>query len=164
MTSQITPCLWFNGEAEEAAKFYTSVFKDGAITKTSYFTETGKENHSFAPGSVMMVAFTINGTSFTALNGGPHFKHSEAVSFQISCKDQEEVDYYWEKLKEGGDERKQDCGWVGDRFGISWQVIPVQLIEYISAGGERGERAMKAMLSMKKMDIEALRKAFEGEA
>lgn len=112
----------------------------------------------------MMVAFTINGTPFTALNGGPQFKHSEAVSFQIPCKDQEEVDYYWEKLREGGDEKKQDCGWVRDRFGVSWQVFPVQLIEYISAGGERGERAMKAMLSMKKIELKGLRRAFEGEA
>lgn len=122
------------------------------------------ENHSFNIGSVMTVAFTINGTSFTALNGGPQFKHSEAVSFQIPCKDQEEVDYYWDKLREGGDEKKQQCGWVADRFGVSWQVFPVELIEYISAGGERGERTMKAMLSMKKFEIEELRKAFEGEA
>ncbi|OBT81462.1 hypothetical protein VE02_09982 [Pseudogymnoascus sp. 03VT05] len=140
MTPQITPCLCFNGDAEEAAKFYTSIFKDGAITKTSYYTEAGKEHNSFAVGSVMMVAFTINGTPFTALNGGPQFKHSEAVSFQISCKDQEEVDYYWDKLRGGGDEKKQQCGWVGDRFGVSWQVVPVQLAEYISAGGEKGER------------------------
>jgi predicted 3-demethylubiquinone-9 3-methyltransferase (glyoxalase superfamily) len=112
----------------------------------------------------MMVAFTINGTPFTALNGGPNFKHSEAVSFQISCKDQEEVDYYWEKLKEGGDEKKQVCGWLGDRFGVSWQVVPKQLSEYISAGGEKGERAMKAMLQMTKIEIEGLRKACEGEA
>lgn len=112
----------------------------------------------------MMVAFTINGVPFTALNGGPQFKHSEAISFQIPCMDQEEVDYYWDKLKEGGDEAKQVCGWVGDKYGVSWQVFPEKLTEYISAGGEKGERAMKAMLGMKKIELEELRKAFEGEA
>ncbi|KFX92431.1 hypothetical protein V490_05379 [Pseudogymnoascus sp. VKM F-3557] len=164
MAPQITPCLWFNGEAEEAAKFYTSIFKDGVITKTSYYTEAGKENHSFAVGSVMVVAFTINGTPFTALNGGPQLKHSGAISFQLPCKDQEELDYYWDKLKEGGDETKQQCGWLQDRFGISWQIFPAQLTEHIAAGGEKGERAMKAMMSMKKFDVEELRKAYEGEA
>jgi predicted 3-demethylubiquinone-9 3-methyltransferase (glyoxalase superfamily) len=111
----------------------------------------------------MIVAFTINGTSFTALNGGPQFPHTEAVSFQISCKNQEEVDYYWEKLGEGGEAKKRVCGWLDDKFGVKWQVVPEQLMEFMEVGGEKGERAYKAMLNMTKLEIEGLRKAFEGE-
>ncbi|KAI9856275.1 MAG: hypothetical protein M1813_009194 [Trichoglossum hirsutum] len=163
MLSKIAPCLWFDGQAEEAATFYTSIFKDGKITHVQHYTDAGREVTGGEPGTVMLVAFALNGLSFTALNGGPQFKFNEAISLQINCADQAEVDYYWVKLGEGGDPKKQQCGWLADKFGVSWQVTPTVLDEMIaSKDTEKSRRAFLAMLDMKKIDIQALERAFEG--
>jgi predicted 3-demethylubiquinone-9 3-methyltransferase (glyoxalase superfamily) len=163
MPSQITPCLWFDGQAEEAANFYTSFFKDGKIIHTQYYGEEGKENHGQEAGTVMIVEFELNGQRFTALNGGPHFKFNEAISFRIECEDQEELDHHWQKLSDGGDPAKQQCGWVGDKFGVSWQIIPKALSEMLSDSDHvRSQRAFKALLGMKKLDIAALEAAYKG--
>jgi predicted 3-demethylubiquinone-9 3-methyltransferase (glyoxalase superfamily) len=163
MTNKITPCLWFDHEAEEAAKFYVSVFKNSEITKTSYYGEAGQEIHGRPPGSVMVVEFELNGQSFTALNGGPSFKFNEAVSFQINCATQEEVDYYWGNLGAGGPPEAQMCGWLKDKFGLSWQVVPTSLAEMVSdPNSAKGQRAFQAMMGMKKLDIAGLKRAYEG--
>jgi predicted 3-demethylubiquinone-9 3-methyltransferase (glyoxalase superfamily) len=159
----IVPCLWFDTQAEDAARFYTGIFKNSKIGKISRYTEVGREIHGRPAGSVMTVEFELNGQPFTALNGGPHFKFNEAVSFQIMCQDQEEVDYYWNKLTPGGDPNAQQCGWLKDKFGLSWQVIPTELIELLSdPNREKSDRAMEAMLQQKKIDIAAVRRAAEG--
>jgi predicted 3-demethylubiquinone-9 3-methyltransferase (glyoxalase superfamily) len=158
---RITPCLWFDGEAEAAAEFYTGIFRNSKIVSVSRYGEAGQEVHGRAPGSVMLVAFELDGQAFTALNGGPAFKFNEAISFQVSCETQEEVDYYWEKLSHGGDETAQQCGWLKDKYGLSWQVIPTVLPELIAdPNPEKSQRAMKAMLEMKKIDIDKLRRAW----
>ena len=160
MTHKITPCLWFDTQAEEAARFYTSVFKDSKITHIGRYPQ---DNHGKKAGDVMIVAFEINGQSFTALNGGPIFQLSEAVSFQIECATQEELDYYWEKLTAGGDPECQQCGWLKDRFGLSWQVVPKIISEMMTdPDTTKSQRAFQAMLQMKKLDIAALQRAFEG--
>jgi predicted 3-demethylubiquinone-9 3-methyltransferase (glyoxalase superfamily) len=160
---KITPCLWFDAQAEEAAKFYTSIFKNSKIVSMTRYGEAGHEVHGRPAGTVMTVAFDLDGHAFTALNGGPLFKFNEAISFQVSCKTQEELDYYWEKLSEGGDEKAQQCGWLKDKYGVSWQVIPTVLLEMINdADAEKSQRVMKAMLQMKKIDIEKLRRAYDG--
>jgi predicted 3-demethylubiquinone-9 3-methyltransferase (glyoxalase superfamily) len=157
-TQKIAPCLWFDDQAEEAAKFYTSVFRNSKITNISRYTEAGREIHGRPPGSVMVVAFELDGQSFTALNGGPIFKFSEAISLQVSCEDQKEVDYYWEKLSAGGSE--QPCGWVKDKYGLSWQIVPRVLPEIFSGPDtKKAARAMDAMLKMKKLDIAKLKRA-----
>lgn len=162
-TQPITPCLWFDNQAEEAARFYTGIFKNSKIGKISRYTEAGREAHGRPAGSVMTVEFELNGQPFTALNGGPHFKFNEAVSFQIMCQDQEEVDYYWNNLTPGGDPNAQQCGWVKDKYGLSWQVVPTALIEMMGdPDREKSGRAMEAMLKMKKIDIAAMRRAYEG--
>jgi predicted 3-demethylubiquinone-9 3-methyltransferase (glyoxalase superfamily) len=160
----IIPCLWFDTQAEEAARFYTSVFKKSKIGKISRYTEAGREVHQRSPGTVMTVEFELNGQPFTALNGGPQFKFNEAISFQIMCETQEEVDHYWNKLGAGGDPRSQQCGWLKDKYGLSWQVIPTVLIEMMNdPDREKSNRVMEAMLKMKKLDIAELERAFEGE-
>jgi predicted 3-demethylubiquinone-9 3-methyltransferase (glyoxalase superfamily) len=160
----ITPCLWFDKQAEEAARYYTGIFKNSKIGKISRYGEAGREAHGQAPGTVMTVEFELNGQPFTALNGGPHFKFTEAISFQIMCRTQEEVDHYWNKLSEGGDKKAQQCGWVKDKYGLSWQVVPTVLAEMMSdPNKEKSGRAMEAMLQMKKLDIAELKRAFEGE-
>jgi predicted 3-demethylubiquinone-9 3-methyltransferase (glyoxalase superfamily) len=152
---KITPMLWFDGQAEEAAEFYVSVFPDSSIESVSRQPD----------GSVLVVEFTLAGYRFTALNGGPQFSFTPAVSFVIDCGTQEEVDHYWESLREGGAPEAQQCGWLADRFGVSWQVVPRQLMEYLgNPDREKADRAMQAMLQMKKLDIEGLRKAHDGEA
>ena len=162
-SSKISPCLWFDGQAEPAAKFYTSIFKNSKIVSTSYYGEAGKEHHGQEAGSVMAVGFEIEGQSFTALNGGPIFKISEAISFQIDCQTQEEIDYYWEKLGEEGDPESQVCGWLKDKFGVSWQVVPAVLLEMLlDPDKARSQRAMAAMMGMKKLDIAALKAAYDG--
>src|SRR5712675_521265 len=154
MKSKIAPCLWFDNQAEEAALFYTSVFKNSKITAITHYAEAGKEIHGKPAGSVLTVAFELDGQSFTALNGGPVFKFNEAVSLQIECGDQKEVDYYWEKLKEGGDPNAQQCGWLKDKYGLSWQVVPKILPKLISDPDRaKSERAFAAMMNMKKLDI-----------
>ena len=163
-TQPITPCLWFDSQAEEAARFYTSIFKTSKLGTISRYGEAGNEVHGQPAGRVMTVEFELNGQRFTALNGGPHFKFNEAVSFQIMCQDQEEVDYYWNKLSQGGDPKAQQCGWVKDKFGLSWQVVPKVLGKLMAdPDREKAGRTMEAMLQMKKLDIAALERAFEGE-
>lgn len=155
---KITPCLWFDRQAEEAAQFYTGIFKNSKILEVTRYGEAGYDIHGMPAGTVMTVEFELDGQSFTALNGGPAFNFNEAISFQISCKDQQEVDYYWEKLSEGGDESAQQCGWLKDKYGISWQVVPIALYELLSDPNiSRREEVMKAFLQMKKIDIEELR-------
>ena len=159
----ITPCLWFDGQGEEAAEFYCSVFPNSRITNVARYGEAGKEFHRRPVGSVMTVAFELDGQPFTVLNGPPLFEFNEAVSFQVMCETQEEVDYYWEKLGAGGDPDAQQCGWLKDRFGLSWQVVPTVTLEMF--GGpvtEKSQRTMSAMMQMKKLDIAALKRAWEG--
>jgi len=163
MKTKISPCLWFDDQAEAAARFYTSIFKDSKITAFTRYGEAGKEIHGKPPGSVLTVAFELNGQTFTALNGGPVFKFNEAVSLQIECENQQEVDYYWEKLNEGGEPRAQQCGWLKDKFGLSWQVVPKILPQLLSdPDTAKSERAFQAMLKMKKLDIAGLQRAFAG--
>jgi predicted 3-demethylubiquinone-9 3-methyltransferase (glyoxalase superfamily) len=160
----IAPCLWFDKQAEEAARFYTGIFKNSKLGKISRYGEAGREVHGQAPGTVMTVEFELNGQPFTALNGGPQFKFSEAISFQIMCETQEEIDYYWDRLAQGGDPSAQVCGWVKDKYGLSWQVTPSVLAEMMTdPDKEKSGRAMQAMLQMKKLDIAELERAFEGE-
>jgi len=164
MSNKITPCLWFDDQGEAAARFYTGVFPNSKITAISYYGEEGKEFHGRPPGSVMVVGFELNGQPFTALNGGPHFKFTEAISLQIECEDQAEVDFYWEKLGEGGDPQAQQCGWVKDQFGLSWQVVPKILPQYMTdPDAVKVSRTMVAMMHMRKLDIAGLKAAFEGE-
>ncbi|HET6779164.1 MAG TPA: VOC family protein [Gemmatimonadales bacterium] len=164
-SNPIVPCLWFDTQAEEAARFYTGVFKNSKIGTIARYSEAGHEVHGRAAGSVMTVEFELNGQKFTALNGGPHFKFNEAISFQIMCKDQEEVDYYWNKLSQGGDPSAQQCGWLKDKFGLSWQVVPTPLLEMLTdPDREKADRTMEAMLQMKKLDIAELERAHDGEA
>ena len=160
---KITPCLWFDDQAEEAANFYVSVFPDARILKVSRYGEAGHEIHGRPPGSVMTVLFELAGQTFTALNGGPVFRFSEAVSFEIACATQEELDYFWDRLSEGGDPRAQQCGWLKDRYGVSWQVVPTVLSELVKdPDSPASQRAMEAMLRMKKLEIRELEEAYGG--
>jgi predicted 3-demethylubiquinone-9 3-methyltransferase (glyoxalase superfamily) len=160
----ITPCLWFDNQAEEAARFYTGIFKNSKIGKISRYGEAGQEITRKPPGSVMMVSFELEGQPFTALNGGPEFKFNEAISFMIPCKDQKELDYYWDKLSQGGDPNAQMCGWLKDKYGLSWQVIPAMVDDLLGdPNSEKSQRAMEAMLKMKKIDIATLERAYAGE-
>lgn len=157
---KITPNLWFDEEAEEAARFYVSVFPDSQIIRISRYGAGAQK----PAGTVLTVDFTLAGQRFTAVNGGPQFRFSPAVSFVVECATQDEVDYFWERLGEGGDEAAQMCGWLADRYGLSWQIVPVQLEEFMSdPDPEKSQRTMQAMLQMKKLDIEALRRAHDGE-
>ena len=161
---RLTPCLWFDTQAEEAARFYTGIFKNSKIKQITRYSAAGFEVHQRPAGSVMTVAFELDGHSFTALNGGPHFKFNEAVSFEINCATQEEIDYYWDKLSAGGDPKAQQCGWLKDRYGLSWQVVPNDMEDMFKDDQSAGaQRAMEAMLRMKKLDIAALRRAYEGK-
>ena len=160
----IHPCLWFDNEAEDAAKFYVSVFKKARILTVNRYPAVGQEVHGRAPGSVMVVEFTVNGLTFTALNGGPLFKFNEAVSLQVLCKTQKEIDYYWDKLGDGGDPNARQCGWLKDKFGLSWQVAPVGMAKMLkNPSSKNTERAFAAMMQMKKLDIAALEAAFKGK-
>ncbi|MDH3443690.1 MAG: VOC family protein [Deltaproteobacteria bacterium] len=159
---KITPCLWFDSNAEEAAKFYVSIFKNSKIGNISRYGKEGHEIHGKPEGSVLTVEFELNGQTFTALDGGPIFKFNEAISFQVSCESQEELDYYWEKLSKDGDERAQQCGWLKDKYGVSWQIVPAVLSAMMQdRDAERSGRVMKALLQMKKLDIETLKKSYE---
>ena len=160
---QITPCLWFDDQAEEAAKFYTSIFPNSKVVAVTRYGEAGREVHGRPAGSVMTVEFELGGHTFTALNGGPVFKFNEAISFQVMCDTQEEIDYFWEKLSAGGDPKAQQCGWLKDRFGVSWQVVPRGMAEMLRDPGSQGaQRAMTAVLRMKKLDIAELKRAYAG--
>ena len=158
MKGPITPCLWFNNQAEEAANFYTSIFKDSKILSVSRYPKEGFEVHHQKEGTVMTVLFEINGQKFTALNGGDLFKFSEAISFQVFCDTQEEIDYYWNKLSEGGEEGP--CGWLKDKFGLSWQIVPSTLAGLMSNPASAG-KVTNTFMQMKKLDIEKLKQAAE---
>jgi len=163
VTQKITPCLWFDYQAEEAVTFYTAIFKNSRIVQVARYGEAGREIHGKPAGTVMTVAFELEGQAFTALNGGPLFKFNEAISFQVSCGTQAEVDHYWEKLSEGGDVNAQQCGWLKDKYGASWQIVPRVLVEMITdPDSKKSQRVMGTMLQMKKIDIDGLKRAYAG--
>jgi predicted 3-demethylubiquinone-9 3-methyltransferase (glyoxalase superfamily) len=158
MMQKITPFLWFNDQAEEAMKYYTSIFKNSKPGEITYYGEAGPE----PKGTVLTASFEIEGQEFVALNGGPAYSFTPAISFFVNCKTQAEVDYFWEKLGEGG--RYDQCGWLSDKFGVSWQIVPEGLLELLhSQDEEKSNRAMKCMLQMKKLDIAEIRRAYEGK-
>ena len=160
---RITPCLWFDDQALAAAEYYTAIFRNARIRNVTHYGDAGQEVHGRPPGSVMAVAFELDGQSFTALNGGPLFKFNEAMSLQVNCTTQEEVDYYWQRLSAGGDEKAQQCGWLKDRYGVSWQVVPRVVIELIGdPKSEHSQRAMVALMQMKKINIAQLQRAYAG--
>ena len=164
ITQRIQPCLWFDTEAEEAAQYYVGIFRQSRISRITRYPKVGHEIHGKPEGSVLTVEFELDGQKFTALNGGPNFKFNEAVSFEIHCETQEEIDYYWEKLTAGGDPNAQQCGWLKDKFGLSWQVVPTELTEMLTdETSEASQRAFEALLHMKKLDIAELKRAYEGE-
>jgi predicted 3-demethylubiquinone-9 3-methyltransferase (glyoxalase superfamily) len=161
LPQKVTPCLWFDTQAEEAANFYISVFANSRIKQISRYGNAGQDVHGKQAGSVMMVAFELEGQTFTALNGGPQFKFSEAISFQVMCDSQDEIDHFWEKLSDGGQEGP--CGWLKDKYGLSWQVVPSALPQLISqSSGDARDRVMSAVMKMKKFDLEALKRAQAG--
>jgi predicted 3-demethylubiquinone-9 3-methyltransferase (glyoxalase superfamily) len=163
VTCRITPCLWFDHQAEEAANYYVGIFKNSRITTVSRYGKAGQEVHGQPPGSVMVVAFELDGQTFTALNGGPLFKFTEAISLQVNCETQAEIDYYWAKLGQGGDATAQQCGWVRDQYGLSWQVVPALLQTlFVGASNEKTDRAMTAVMQMKKLDIAQIQQAYDG--
>jgi predicted 3-demethylubiquinone-9 3-methyltransferase (glyoxalase superfamily) len=158
----LSPCLTFQGEAEEAARFYVSVFKNSKMGPILRYPAAGREIHGQPEGTVLTAEFTLDGIDFVALNGPP-FKFSEAISFQVFCRDQAEVDYYWEKLSAGGDPKAQQCGWLKDKFGVSWQIVPEVQMKFLKSKGPGMERAFMAMMPMKKLDIATLERAFKGK-
>lgn len=168
----ITPCLWFDGHAEEAAHFYVSVFSSGRqsvsegtqskIISVARYGEAASEVSGMAKGTVMTVEFQLGGQHFVALNGGPVFKFNEAISFQVHCQTQEEIDHYWDKLSEGGDQNAQQCGWLKDKYGMSWQIVPTVLPKMLQdKDTQKTNRVMKALLQMQKLDIKRLEQAYE---
>jgi predicted 3-demethylubiquinone-9 3-methyltransferase (glyoxalase superfamily) len=158
----ITPCLWFDDQAEDAAALYTTIFPNSKIVRVTHYGDAGPETHRQRAGTVMTVAFELDGQPFTALNGGPLFTFTEAISFQIMCETQADVDYYWERLSEGGDERAQQCGWLKDKYGVSWQVVPTPLLNMLSdPDADKVKRVTEVMLPMKKLDIDALKRAYD---
>jgi predicted 3-demethylubiquinone-9 3-methyltransferase (glyoxalase superfamily) len=158
---KIAPCLWFDTQAQDAAEFYVSIFKNSRIKQVSRYGNAGRDVHGKEPGSVMIVQFEIDGQAFTALNGGPQFKFDEAVSFQVYCETQEEIDYFWSRLSAGG--REGFCGWLKDKYGLSWQIVPAALPQLMTdADGAAADRVMNAVLKMKKFDLAALQRAVTG--
>jgi predicted 3-demethylubiquinone-9 3-methyltransferase (glyoxalase superfamily) len=165
ITTRIRPCLWFDDKGEDAARFYTGIFPNSRIVAVTRYGEAGFEVHRRPAGSVMTVVFELDGQPFMALNGGPAFTFSEAISFEVRCDTQEEIDRYWERLGEGGDPAAQQCGWLKDRFGVSWQVVPRAMDEMFADPAAPGtQRAMEAMLRMKKLDIAELERAYAGNS
>jgi predicted 3-demethylubiquinone-9 3-methyltransferase (glyoxalase superfamily) len=161
---KITPFLWFDNQAEEAARYYTSIFKNSNIVSITRYGAEGAEASGRPKGTVMTMAFQLDGQEFVALNGGPHFKFTEAISFVVNCESQEEVNYYWEKLSESGDEKAQQCGWLKDKYGVSWQIVPTVLVELLNdPDPEKSQRVMKSILKMKKIDMKTLQRAYEGQ-
>ena len=159
---KIIPCLWFDDKAEEAATFYASIFKNSKIGDVTRYGKEGYEIHRRVAGSVLTVEFEIEGQKFVALNGGPVFKFNEAISFQVRCETQKEIDYYWEKLSEGGDKQAQQCGWLKDKYGVSWQIVPIVLGKMLQdKDTKKSDRVMKALLQMRRLDIMALMQAYE---
>jgi predicted 3-demethylubiquinone-9 3-methyltransferase (glyoxalase superfamily) len=161
---KITPCLWFDIQAEDAVNFYVGIFKNSRIVAISRYGEAGRDVHGMPAGTVLTVAFELNGQPFTAMNGGPVFKFNEAISFQINCDTQEEIDYFWSRLGEGGPEEARQCGWLKDKYGVSWQVVPRELGERLMMSGDpvRTDRVMTALLKMKRLDIAELQRAYWG--
>ena len=160
VTNRMAPCLWFDDQAEEAARFYVSIFKNSKIVGVFRYSTAGQEIHKRPPGSVMTVEFELDGQPLTALNGGPVFTFNEAISLQVYCDTQQEVDYYWDKLSQGGDPKAQQCGWLKDQYGLSWQIVPWRLFELLKDHeSPTAQRAMEAMLDMKKIDIAELERA-----
>jgi predicted 3-demethylubiquinone-9 3-methyltransferase (glyoxalase superfamily) len=154
---RISPFLWFDGQAEEAAAFYVSVFDNARILASTHYTSDAAKASGQAEGSVMTVAFELDGQSFIALNGGLAFTFNQALSLVVNCRDQREIDHYWNALSEGGDPRAQQCGWLQDRYGLSWQIVPVRLFELLESGDAgKAQRAMQAVIAAKKIDIAAL--------
>lgn len=163
LVSRIQPCLWFDTRAEEAANFYVGIFPDSRILGISHYGEAGQEEHGKPPGSVMTVSFTLDGQEMLALNGGPNFRFNPAVSLMILCDSQAEIDHYWDALGAGGDPAAQQCGWLADRYGLSWQVTPRDWERLVNAPDRAAsQRAMRALMKMKKLDIAALQAAFGG--
>lgn len=161
---RVTPCLWFDHQAEEAAKYYVGIFRNSKILKIARYGEAGQEHHGRPPGSVMIVEFRLDGQRYSALNGGPIFKFTEAVSLQVWCKDQKEVDYYWSKLSAGGDPKAQVCGWLKDKYGLSWQIVPDIVPKLLGDHqSAKSQRAMAAMMQMAKPDIAAMKRAYAGK-
>lgn len=159
----ITPFLWFDGQAEAAAEFYVSIFPNSRITQLLRYSEAGQDQHGKPPGTVMTVEFELDGQRFTALNGGPHFHFTPAVSFVVHCKTQAEIDHYWNTLGEGGDTAAQRCGWLADRYGLSWQIVPERLVELLAdPDPEAAGRVMQAVLQMKKLDLATIERAHNG--
>ena len=159
---KITPFLWFDNNAEEAVKFYTSIFENSKITTTTRYDEAGAKASGRPKGSVMTIAFQLEGQDFVAINGGPDFKFTEAVSFVVNCESQNEIDQYWDKLSRGGDEKAQICGWLKDKYGLSWQIVPTVLSKLLrDKDVKKSQRVMQAMLKMKKIDIKKLMKSYE---
>ena len=157
---KVTPCLWFDNQAEEAANFYVSIFKNSKVGSVARYGEEGAKVSGRPKGTVMTVIFQLDGQEFLALNGGPMFKFTEAISFMVNCKTQQEVDELWQKLSQGGEEGP--CGWLKARYGLSWQIVPTVLGEMLQdKDPEKSERVMKAMLQMKKLDIASLKQAYE---
>lgn len=162
VVQKITPSLWFDNQAEQVAQFYTSIFKNSKIVSVTRYSDAGHEAHHQRAGQVMTVTFELDGQRFTAINGGPVFTFSEAVSFQVMCETQEEVDYYWDNLSAGGDEAAQQCGWLKDRYGLSWQVVSNALLAMLNdSDATKSTRVTEVMLPMKKLDIAALQRAFD---
>lgn len=160
---RISPCLWFDNEAEQAAQYYTGIFKNSRIGTITRYGKAGFETHHQPAGSVMVVAFELDGQKFTALNGGPQFKFNEAISLQVNCETQKEIDYYWEKLSPAGDPKAQQCGWLKDKFGLSWQVVPTMMGEFFkNEDSAKSQRVMEVMLRMKKIDTAELDRARAG--
>lgn len=160
----IVPCLWFDDQAQEAAEYYTGIFLGSKITAVSHYPDVGQEEHGKAPGSVLMVEFSLGGQKFTALNAGPQFRFTEAISLQVICDTQDEIDYFWDQLSAGGDPAAQQCSWLKDRFGLSWQIVPRWMIEVLTdKDPERMKRAFVAMLKMKKLDLAELKAAADGK-
>jgi predicted 3-demethylubiquinone-9 3-methyltransferase (glyoxalase superfamily) len=162
ISQKIAPCLWFDSQGEEAANFYVGIFKNSRIVAISRYGKAGQETHGKPEGSVLTVAFELDGVPFTALNGGPHFKFSEAISLQIFVEDQKELDYYWNKLTPGGDPKAQICGWLKDKYGLSWQVVPKKMLDWFVKPDEKSQRAFAVMMKMGKLDIAALERAYNG--
>lgn len=163
ISPRIAPCLWFSGQAEEAARYYTGVFPNSRIVSISHYPEYGQEIHGQAPGTVLTAVFELDGQSFTALNGPPIFHFTEAVSLQVYCDTQEEIDFYWNRLGEGGDEAARQCGWLKDRYGLSWQIVP-RVMEQWMTDPDKGRinRIFAAMMAMKKLDLAELQRAYAG--
>ncbi|HUE90303.1 MAG TPA: VOC family protein [Vicinamibacterales bacterium] len=160
---KITPCLWFADQAEDAAAFYVGIFPNSRIKTVTRYGQAGQEIHGRPPGSVLTVDFELDGQPFTALNGGPVFTFNEAISLQVMCATQQDIDYYWDKLTPGGDPKAQQCGWLKDRFGVSWQVVPAGMADILNDPDRtRADRAMSALLGMKKPDMAELKRAYEG--